>query len=317
VPAPVTALVLSAGLGTRLQPLTLARAKPAMPVGGTPLIRRILSWFRASGVTRAVLNLHHLPDTLTAVVGDGSDLDLRVSYSWEQPVVLGSAGGPRQALSILGDDTFYIVNGDTLADMDLAALAADHERSGALVTLALTPNREPDKYGGVRLDAGGAVTGFVPRGAAEASFHFFGVQIAGAGVFRTLPQAEPARTVGGVYDDLIHSRTGTVRGFVCAARSWDIGTPMDYWTTSQTFLGAEGRDSDHGRDVRIASSARVTRSILWDEVEVGAGAVLDECIVTDGVRVPPGAVHCREMLVLPKEFRAIQSETPAIVAELK
>src|SRR5688500_5937251 len=109
------ALVLTAGLGTRLQPLTLVRAKPAIPVAGEPLVRRLVRWLAAHGVTDVVLNLHHLPATLTAVVGDGSDLGSLVRYSWEQPQVLGSAGGPRQALPILGADAFLIANGDTLS----------------------------------------------------------------------------------------------------------------------------------------------------------------------------------------------------------
>src|SRR5438874_134835 len=81
-------LVLTAGLGTRLRPLTYVRAKPAIPVAGEPLIRRIIAWLAGRGIRDLVLNLHHLPETLTAVVGDGADLDARVRYSWEQPVVL-------------------------------------------------------------------------------------------------------------------------------------------------------------------------------------------------------------------------------------
>src|SRR5438876_8071852 len=103
---PRQALVLTAGLGTRLRPLTDVRAKPAIPVAGEPLVRRIIAWLAANGVTELVLNLHHLADTLTVQVGDGSDLSARVRYSWEQPAILGSAGGPRQALAIIGAATF-------------------------------------------------------------------------------------------------------------------------------------------------------------------------------------------------------------------
>ena len=67
------------------------------------------------------LNLHHLPETVARVVGDGSDLGASVRYSWEQPAVLGSAGGPRQALDIIGADSFFVINGDTLTDLDLAS----------------------------------------------------------------------------------------------------------------------------------------------------------------------------------------------------
>src|SRR5206468_1994480 len=76
------AIVLTAGLGTRLQPLTGVRAKPAIPVAGEPMIRRIVRWLASEGVTDLVLNLHHLPETLTSVVGDGADLGVRARYSW-------------------------------------------------------------------------------------------------------------------------------------------------------------------------------------------------------------------------------------------
>src|SRR4029079_2711792 len=125
------ALVLTAGLGTRLRPLTEVRAKPAMPVAGIPMIRRIVAWLAAQGVTDCVANLHHLPETVAAAIGDGMDLGVRVRYSWEQPAVLGSAGGPRLALPIIGADTFLIVNGDTLTDFDLRAMVDAHERSEA------------------------------------------------------------------------------------------------------------------------------------------------------------------------------------------
>ena len=100
-------MVLAAGLGTRLRPLTEVRAKPALPVAGEPIIRRILRRLVAHGIVNVTVNLHHLPETVTAVVGDGGDLGARVRYSWEQPTILGSAGGPRQALDILGVETFF------------------------------------------------------------------------------------------------------------------------------------------------------------------------------------------------------------------
>src|SRR4051812_6879992 len=133
------AMLLAAGLGTRLRPLTAVRAKPAVPVNGRPLARRILTWLAGQGIREAIVNLHHRPDTVAAVIGDGSDLGLRVRYSWEQPV-LGSAGGPRHALPLLTDDNdgpFLIVNADTLSTVDLAGLLARHVSSRALVTMAL------------------------------------------------------------------------------------------------------------------------------------------------------------------------------------
>ena len=93
------ALVLTAGLGTRLEPLTYLRAKAAVPVNGETLARRVIRWLAAHGVRELVLNLHHLPATITASAGDGSDLDASIRYSWENPV-LGSAGGPRHAAAL-------------------------------------------------------------------------------------------------------------------------------------------------------------------------------------------------------------------------
>jgi mannose-1-phosphate guanylyltransferase len=292
------ALVLTAGLGTRLRPLTDVRAKPAIPVAGEPIVRRIIAWLAAHGVTEIVLNLHHRPETLTAVVGDGADLSVRVRYSWE-PRILGSAGGPRQALPIVGADPFLVVNGDTLTDVDLAGLRAAHAGSGAVVTLALVPNQEFERYGGVLLDGDGRVTGFVRRGpSAAGSYHYVGVQMAHAAAFDEVRPGEPASSIGGAYDALMAARPGSVRGFVSDAAFWDVGTTDDYWRTSRAFA-ARGPTADLGvgRRARIDPTARISRSILWDDVRVDAEAVIEDCIVTDGVSVAAGAVHRHEILI--------------------
>jgi len=280
---PRHALLLAAGLGTRLDPLTTVRTKAAIPVGGEPLARRIARWLASFGVTDLVANLHHLPASLTAVLGDGSDLGLKIRYSWEQPGVLGSGGGPRHALSIVGADRFLIINSDVLTDLDLPALVAAHESSDALVTLALVPNREYQRYGGGVIATDGAVTGFVRRGpAAAGSGHFIGVQIVEARVFAPLRDNEPSQSIGGVYDALIASRPGSVRAFMSDASYWDIGTVSDYWRTSLALA---------------TNGAGPSRTILWDNVQLGAGCILDDCIVTDNVRVPAGATYRRAILL--------------------
>jgi NDP-sugar pyrophosphorylase family protein len=291
-------MILTAGLGTRLRPLTDVRAKPAIPVAGEPMVRRIARWLAAGGVTDIVLNLHHLPETLAAVVGDGSDLAVRVRYSWEQPALLGTAGGPRQALALIGADTFLLINGDTLTDLDVTELADAHDRTGARVTLALVRNREPQRYGGVRLDPHGRVGGFSRRGEGEGSYHFIGVQIVQADVFRSLALGRPASTIGGIYDELIEREPGAVHGFVCDASFWDVGSASDYWSTSWAFIDAgphQGRA--YGHRVRIDPTARIVRSILWDDVDVSRDVALDECLVTDGVHLPAGATYRRMVLV--------------------
>jgi len=292
------ALVLTAGLGTRLRPLTDVRAKPAIPVAGEPMIRRIITWLAAHRVTDLVLNLHHRPETLTAVVGDGADLSVRVRYSWE-PRLLGSAGGPRQAVPLVAADQFLVVNGDTIADVDLVPLMDAHRASDAMVTLALVPNREFERYGGVLIDADGRVTGFVKRGpSAEGSYHYIGVQLVKAAAFDAVPLGVAARSIGGVYDTLMRERPGSVRAVVSDAEFWDVGTLRDYWRTSIALAQRSGMaDLGVGRGSRIDGSARLSRSILWDDVQIGANAVIEDCILTDGVRVAADAVHRDEILI--------------------
>ena len=307
-------LVLAAGLGTRLQPLTLARAKAAAPVDGEPLIRRTIRWLVDHGLRDLVVNLHHKPDTITAVIGDGSDLDARVRYSWEA-TVLGSAGGPRHALPLLLDSaesrlaspkplpgeggTCVLVNGDTLTSVDLPEMIAQHQRSGAQVTMALIPNPRPDKYGGVLLDDEQRVTGFTRRGSAVRSFHFIGPQVVEAEAFLPLADNVPFESVLGLYPQLMTARHGSVMGFVSDATFQDIGTPADLLQTSLDLAAADGRpDRPHwGEDVRIGEGASVTRCVLWNHVTVGANAVLDECVVADGVSIPDGAQYRRCAIV--------------------
>jgi NDP-sugar pyrophosphorylase family protein len=303
------ALVLTAGLGTRLRPLTLARAKAAAPVDGESLARRTIRWLVSHGVRDLVLNLHHKPDTITADVGDGSDMGARVRYSWESPV-LGSAGGPRRALPLLQSPprrsreaaeagTFFLVNGDTLTDVDLPAMLDQHRRTGALVTMALIPNPDPSKYGGVRLDDRGAVTAFTKRGSPGPSLHFIGPQVVEAGAFAALEDGVVSESVLGIYPRYIAERPGSIRGFVSAATFRDIGTPADLLRTSLDLAAADGRAGcpRWGRNVRVDPSARVVRSALWDNVTVGAGATITDCVLADRVVIPPGAEYHRCAIV--------------------
>jgi NDP-sugar pyrophosphorylase family protein len=137
----------------------------------------------------------------------------------------------------------------------------------------------------VLVDADGMVTGFVRRGSREPSYHFVGVQAAEAAAFATVSPDVPSDTVSALYPALIAARAGAVRAFRTDAVFFDIGTPADYLETSLRLAAREGsRLSADG--ARVEPDARVERSILWDDVVVEAGAMLKECVVTDGVRVP-------------------------------
>ena len=259
-----------------------------MPVAGEPLVRRLLRYGAGWGVRDFVLNLHYLPETITAHVGRRRDLGVRVRYSFESPV-LGSAGGPRKALSLLPDEDFFIINGDTLTNVDLHALAENHRETGALVTIAVIPNECPDRYGGLIVDSSGRFHSVVPAGSHVRSYHVVGVQMAHPSAFARLPLNEPAESIGAVYKGLVTENLGNVRAFLCAADFWDVGTPADYLDACLSIGKAEGGVLQIGRRSVIERSARVTDSIIWDDVTVGAGATLERCIVADGVKIPSGA----------------------------
>jgi NDP-sugar pyrophosphorylase family protein len=279
--------VLTAGFASRLRPLSTVRAKAALPVAGTPLVVRILQWLRREGVGNVVLNLHHLPESIASCVGEGSELGLRVRYSWELPL-LGSAGGPRRALPLLDARTFLIVNGDTLTNEQLAPLLAQHRVTGALVTMALVPNHRPERYGGVVVDGSGEVTGFVRRGSDQVSYHFFGVQVVEASVFEPLSPDTPAETVGALYPALIRERPGSVRAYRSHASWLDIGTPADYLATCLAVSNEEGQPLLPGPGSNVASSATIERSVLWDDVTAGPDVHVSHCVVCDGVELPAG-----------------------------
>jgi NDP-sugar pyrophosphorylase family protein len=291
-PAPSTALLLTAGLGTRLRPLTDELAKPALPVAGATLVERIVLGLRRDAVTDLLLNLHYLPSTITRVVGDGAGLGVRVRYSWEMPL-LGSGGGPRRAFSLVSDDRLWLINGDTLSDVDLRAMGDEHAQSDALVTMAVIPNPAPDRYGGVVVDRDGAVIGFVPRGAPGPTWHFVGVQIAERAAFASLADGVPAESVAGVYRSLMSGRHGAVRAFRAATRFLDIGTPRDYL---DACLAIAGTTVVAPASARVAPSARLSRAVLWDAVGIGENVMLDEVVVARGVQVPPGFRAARAVL---------------------
>jgi NDP-sugar pyrophosphorylase family protein len=290
-------MVLTAGLGTRMYPLSAVRAKPAVPVSGIPLAGRILRWLSAAGIREAVLNLHHLPETLTAVIGDGAGSGVRVRYSWE-PTLLGSAGGPARALPLLDSPRFFLINGDTLTNIDLVELARTHVASGARATMAVVPNPDPRHYNGVDVAPDGVVTGFTPRGPHNRGWHFVGVQVVDADVLAPLDPETPAETVSGCYIDLIARQPGAVRAYCRAVPFHDIGTSADYLDTCLTFADREAAVNVLlGDSVVVDPSARLDRTVVWDRVTIGANVALRECVVADDVVVPAGFTGSRQAIV--------------------
>ena len=286
-----TALILAAGLGTRLAPLSGVRAKAALPVAGDVLIRRQVRWLAAAGVRQVIVNLHHLPATVTSALGGGEDLGVAVRYSWE-PHVLGSAGGPRQAFDLTDAPRLLIVNGDTLSDLDLGALVAEHARTQPLVTMAACDHARAG-YSSLLVNASGALAGVARADAAPApaaatlrAVHFMGTQVAERRAFDDAPRDTPSETVRWLYPRLLAADPGSVRVWSSGASFFDVGTPEEYLRTTQVFAAREGRALDRGPGVEIDPTADVSGSVLWDGVRIGARAIVRECVLADGVVVP-------------------------------
>jgi NDP-sugar pyrophosphorylase family protein len=303
-------LVLAAGLGTRLDPLTRLVAKPAVPLAGRTLIERILGGLRHHGIRDVVVNLHHRAESITGVIGDGTQLGLRVRYSWE-PQVLGSAGGPRHALPLLDTATFLIINGDTLCEVALAPLLGAHRRTKADVTLALIPNPDRARYNGLILDDEHAVLGVVPKGRDDTSWHFVGVQVTQATVFAMLEDGVPAETIHGLYQTLLTDSPGGLRGWQVNAPFVDVGTPEDYLRAARS-LGrpdAGGAVIEPGADVDPA--ARLADSVVWADARVEAGTDLTRCIVAGPVTVPRGC-RATAATIVPAELVGADDDVEVI-----
>ena len=153
------AMVMAAGLGTRLRPLTDFLPKPMMPVANRPVLHHLLNLLRRHDVTEVGINLHAFPEMIQRYFGDGAALDMSILWS-EEPELLGTAGGTKKLQDYWGDETILITSGDGLHDVDLTALLGHHQRTGALATLTVKPVPDPSSYGVVILDRDTRVRGF-------------------------------------------------------------------------------------------------------------------------------------------------------------
>lgn len=152
------AMILAAGLGTRLQPITYGMPKPMVPVLNRPVMEHIVRLLSRHGFDEAIANLHWFPKLIEGRFGDGSELGIELSYSREERL-LGTAGGVRNAAELLGD-SFLVVAGDALTDIDLGAMREFHESHDGLATLATKRVRDTDQFGVVIAAADGRIQGF-------------------------------------------------------------------------------------------------------------------------------------------------------------
>ena len=154
------AMVLAAGQGTRLRPLTDSTPKALVPVAGRPMIEYALLLLRHYDIRDIVINLHHFGDQIESDLGDGAQLGLRISYSKEVEL-LDTGGGLLKAKSFLHDAGFIVINTDSLIDLNLTELIAFHKRKNAAATLVLRPDEEADQYGSMDIDDTGRIHRFL------------------------------------------------------------------------------------------------------------------------------------------------------------
>src|SRR3982751_2462526 len=152
------AMILAAGYGTRLWPLTEDRTKPAIPILGRPLVGYVAEYLGRYGFQDVVVNLHHRPESVRAALGDGSRVHVRLEYI-EEPVILGTSGALDNARHLLEGDTFVVINGKIITDINLAEALETHRRTNALATLVLRPNPLRERFSIVKTK-GDLITGF-------------------------------------------------------------------------------------------------------------------------------------------------------------
>ncbi len=289
------AMILAAGLGTRLQPLTDRLPKPLLPLMLVPMVGHLLAQLRCQGVREVVINGHHLADQLAAWIGDGSRWGVRLSFTPE-PEILGTAGALKNAESLLHGEPFLVINADVLADFDLQALWTWHRARGALVTMVVRPDPAARLFGVVVVDEGDRVRRINGRpeplatGPGEEETIFTGIQIVEPQVLDAIPAKRFASTTADTYPQLLQDGR-SVLAYRHHGYWLDVGLPERYLQAHWDLLDGtpgtswEGRLPVGSRVVRGAGEQPVNDAILNPPVVLGPDATL-----AAGVRIGPYAV---------------------------
>jgi NDP-sugar pyrophosphorylase family protein len=298
------AMILAAGYGTRLWPLTLDRAKPALPFMGRPLVGYVAEYLARFGCDEIIVNLHHRPESVRAALGDGRDFGVRLSYI-EEPEILGTSGALDNARAYLEGDTFIVVNGKIATDIDLGAALETHRRERALATLVLRPNVERERYSSVEVE-GNAVVKFGgypvarPDGATAtqtvdeafddaAPLMFTGIQILEPRVFDYIPRGVFSHSVTDVYIPAI-ARGERIAAHIASGMWHELSTIQRYLGISLSLMKQEGRDVQLGANSSVEAGADVRDALLWEDARIEAGARVRRAIIGAGVRIRRGEV---------------------------
>ena len=296
------AIVLSAGYGTRLWPLTEDRTKPAIPILGKPLVGYVAEYLAAYGIDEIVVNLHHRPESVRRALGDGSRFGVKLHYV-EEPVILGTSGALDNTREFFEHETFVVVNGKIITDIDLNAALETHRSTNALATLVLLPNTRRERFSIVETE-GGRITRFAGMpsvdDAGNVPLMFTGIHILEPRIFEYIPRGVFSDSVVHVYPPAI-ARGEVVAAHVATGKWRELSTLKRYLDISLELLKESGKSYVAGATTNISPGAAVTDSVLWDEVKVGAGARVNRAVLADNVTVPEGEV-IENAVVVPRQL---------------
>ncbi len=311
------AVVLVGGFGTRLRPLTLNSPKQMLPVVGVTMFERVIAALGRHGVDEAIISLGYRPDRFIEAWPSGVCAGVRLHYAAE-PEPLDTAGAIRFAAESAGvDETFIVVNGDVLTDLDYAWLVERHHEFGAEATLHLVPVDEPSRFGVVPTDESGRVLEFVEKPAAGTE----PTNYINAGTYvmepSVLARIEPGRKVS-VEREVFPAMAAAGTLFAVGTDDYwlDAGTPEALVTAnldlvdghrsvietavSPTAKLEDGCVVEHsvvGSRVCISSGARIVDSVVMDDVTIGADAVIERSIVASGATIGAGAIVTNQSVV--------------------
>jgi len=318
------AMILAAGKGTRVQPLTHEVPKPMIPLVRKPVLESIIELLRGHGIDQIVINTSHLAPTIEQYFRDGSSLGVEIAYSFEghiaagaiQAEALGSAGGMRRVQDFSGffDDTFVVLCGDALIDLDIGAAVDFHRERNALATIVMKDVAPDDvhKYGVVQTDDTGRILRFQekpqPHEAASTTINT-GIYIFEPAVFEHIPSGTMYDIGGQLFPDLV-AKGLPFYGVTLPFQWLDIGSITDFWHATRTLLeggfrGYQLPGRDLGGGVRRGVNVRMNRErvdihgpvYIGGSCDIGDGAVIvGPTVIGAGSVVEPGA-RIRECLI--------------------
>ncbi len=285
------AVLMAGGAGTRLRPLTCDLPKPLLPVLNRPIAEHSLAWLRGHGLTELIMTLHYLPDTVQSYFQDGREFGVQVSYAVEELRPLGTAGCVRQVAALL-TETFVVVSGDVITDVNLQAAIGFHRERGAKLTVILTQVADPGEFGVVITDGDGRVVRLLEKPTPGEVFSDrvnMGAYIVEPEVLAYLPPDQPADFAQDLLPQLL-AQGEPVYGFVSGGYWCDVGNLERYRQVQWDALTGRVRLASEYRQVQtglwLGEQVRLDPSVVWEPpVLIG-----HHCRIGAGVRLGAGTV---------------------------